>query len=302
MNISSKQAMLLMSLCAFMWSIGGLFIKILPWHPMVISGFRSLIAAAVIFIYMQFKGYRFTFSLHVLLAGLGLTATMLFFVIASKLTTSANAIILQSTNPVHIMIMSAVLFRVRYKKSELIAVAVTLAGISLFFMDQLSPGNLLGNLIALLSGVTMGVMYLFSNRLPDEQSSMSSVLLGQGAAAVIGTSFAFFNPTPVNTANILAILILGVAQLGVPYVLYAIAVRNCPPLSCSLIGMIEPLLNPVWVFFFVGEKPGFFALVGGGIVLVTVTVWSIMSARSALPQHHTGGNEAQRELQAGTDQ
>lgn len=280
MNISSKQAMLLMSLCAFMWSIGGLFIKILPWHPMVISGFRSLIAAAVIFVYMRFKGYRFTLTPHIVLAGLGLTGTMLFFVIASKLTTSANAIILQSTNPVHIMILSAVFYHVRYRKSELIAVAVTLAGISLFFLDQLSPGNLLGNLIALMSGVTMGIMYLFSSRLPDEQSSMSSVLFGQTVAAVIGISFVFSNPTPAGPANILAILILGVVQLGVPYVLYAIAVRNCSPLSCSLIGMIEPLLNPVWVFFFVGEKPGVFALVGGAVVLITVCIWSVMSARS----------------------
>lgn len=279
MKISSRQAMLLMSLCAFMWSIGGLFIKILPWHPMVISGFRSLIAAAVIAVYMRMKGFRFTFSPCIMLAGLGLTGTMLFFVIASKLTTSANAIILQSTNPVHIMILSSIFFHVRYRRSELLAVAVTLAGISLFFMDQLSPGTLTGNLVALLSGVTMGVMYLFSSRLPDEQSSMSSVLLGQSVAAVIGISFAFFNPTPVSASSVAAILILGVVQLGVPYVLYAIAVRNCSPLSCSLIGMIEPLLNPVWVFLFVGERPGFFALVGGGVVLMTVAVWSVMSAR-----------------------
>lgn len=278
MKISSRQAMLLMGLCAFMWSIGGLFIKILPWHPMVISGFRSLIAAAVIFLYMRIKGYRFMFSPHILLAGLGLTGTMLFFVIASKLTTSANAIMLQSTNPVHIMIMSVVFYHVRYQRRELLVVAATLVGISLFFIDQMSPGNLLGNLIALLSGVSMGVMYLFSNRLPDEQSSMSSVLLGQCVAAAIGISFAFFHPTPVNAENMMAIMILGVVQLGVPYVLYAIAVQNCSALSCSLIGMIEPLLNPVWVFFFVGEKPGFFALLGGGIVLISVMAWSVISA------------------------
>lgn len=285
MNISSKKAMMLMSLCAFMWSIGGLFIKLLPWHPLVITGFRSLIAAAVILIYMRVKRYSFTFSPQVLLAGLGLTGTMLFFVLASKLTTSANAIILQSTNPVHIMILSALVYRVKYRKSELVAVAVTLAGISLFFLDQLSPGNLLGNLIALLSGVTMGVMYLFSSRLPDEQSSMSSVLLGQCVAAVIGISAAFVTPVTVNSSSIMAILVLGVLQLGIPYVLYAIAVRNCSPLSCSLIGMIEPLLNPVWVFIFVGERPGFYALLGGGVVLVTVAVWSVMSAKypSAAP-------------------
>ena len=138
MKISSRKAMLLMALCALMWSIGGLFIKVLTWNPLVISGFRSLIAAAIVAAYMRFKHYRFVLSPYVVLAGLGLTGTMLFFVIASKLTTSANAIILQSTNPVHIMILSALLFHVRYRKWELAAVAVTLAGISLFFFDRAS--------------------------------------------------------------------------------------------------------------------------------------------------------------------
>ncbi|MFR5602050.1 MAG: DMT family transporter [Lachnospiraceae bacterium] len=278
MNISSKKAMLLMTVCAILWSIGGLFIKILPWNPLVISGFRSLIAAGVILIYMKMKKYRFTLSPYVILAGLGLAGTMLLFVVASKLTTSANAIILQSTNPVHIMILSAIFFHVKYRKSEMAAVVVTLLGISLFFFDQLSPGNMLGNCVALLSGITMGIMYLFASRLPDDQSSMSSVLLGHLMAAAVGIAASFFYPTPVNATNIAVILILGIVQLGVPYTLYAIAARNCSPLSCSLIGMIEPLLNPVWVFLFVGERPGFFALVGGGIVLVTVAVWSVISA------------------------
>ncbi len=279
MDISSKKAMMLMALCAFMWSIGGLFIKLLPWNPLVISGFRSLIAVIVLFLYMRGKGHRFVCSPQIILAGLGLTGTMLFFVIASKLTTSANAIILQSTNPVHIMIMSAVFFHVRYRKWELCLVGVILAGISMFFLDQLSPGNLMGNVIALMSGVSMGVMYLFSSRLPDEESSMSATLLGQCAAAAIGISASAIYPPEITPVTIVTILILGVVQLGIPYVLYSIAVRNCSPLSCSLIGMIEPLLNPVWVFLLIGERPGFFALVGGGIVLVTVAVWSVLSAR-----------------------
>lgn len=279
MDISSKKAMMLMALCAFMWSIGGLFIKLLPWNPLVISGFRSLIAAAVLLIYMRVKGHRFVCSPQILLAGLGLTGTMLFFVIASKLTTSANAIILQSTNPVHIMIMSAVFFRVRYQKWELFLVGLILAGISMFFVDQLSPGNLMGNIIALMSGVSMGVMYLFSSRLPNEESSISATLLGQCAAAAIGTGASVFYPPEVTPGTVLTILILGAVQLGIPYVLYSIAVRNCSPLSCSLIGMIEPLLNPVWVFLIMGERPGFFALLGGSIVLVTVAVWSVLSAR-----------------------
>lgn len=279
MEISSKKAMALMALCACMWSIGGIFIKLLPWNPLVISGFRSLIAAAVLFLYMRTRGQRLVWSPEIILAGLGLTGTMLLFVVASKLTTSANAIILQSTNPVHIMIMSAVFFHVRYRKWEFFLVGLILAGISMFFFDQLSPGNLMGNIIALMSGVSMGMMYLFSSRLPDEESSMSATFFGHCGAAVLGIGASVIYPPEITPVTILTILILGVVQLGIPYVLYSIAVRNCSPLSCSLIGMIEPLLNPVWVFLIMGERPGFFALLGGGIVLVTVAVWSVLSAQ-----------------------
>lgn len=283
MNVSPKKAMLLMALCAFLWSIGGLLVKLLPWHPLVICGLRSLIAAVIILLYMRLRKHRFTVSRCAILSGLGLAGTMLLFCAASKLTTSANAIILQSTNPIHIMVLNTLLYHHRYRKGELVAVGITLAGISLFFLDQLSPGNLLGNGIALCSGFTMAVMYLFGSRLPDEASSMSSVLIGHGTAAAVGLVCALFAPPAMGAANLAAILTLGVVQLGVPYVLYAIAVRNCSPLSCSLIGMIEPLLNPVWVFLVIGERPGAFALLGAAVVMVTVCVWSVLSARAPAP-------------------
>ena len=161
-------------------------------------------------------------------------------------------------------------------------VGVVMVGITLFFLDQLTPGGLLGNLLALLSGLTMALMYTASGRLPDDSSSMSALVVGHLGAALAGLPFLLLSPPAITPLSVASILILGVFQLGIPYILYAIAVRRCSPLSCSLIGMIEPLFNPVWVFLVVGEAPGFFAFIGGIIVLATVTLWSISNAKQAV--------------------
>ncbi len=282
MEISQKKAMLLMCLCAFLWSIGGLFIKLLPWHAAVICGVRSGISAVIILLYMAKMKYRLVLNAPLVwLSGLGLMGTMFLFVFANKLTTSANAIVLQSTSPLYIMLISTIFLKVRYSRRDYIMVAVVMGGIALFFLDQLTLGGLLGNLLALCSGLTMALMFTSSSRLPDDQSSMSALVVGHTAAALAGLPFLLFTPVEVTPQTVAAILILGVFQLGIPYILYAIAVRRCSPLSCSLIGMIEPLFNPVWVLLVLGEKPGFFALIGGIIVLGTVTLWSVLNAREA---------------------
>ncbi len=283
MQISEKKAMLLMCLCAFLWSIGGLFIKLLPWHAAVICGLRSLIAAIIILVYMRVTGCHLALKNPLVwLSGLGLMGTMLLFVFANKLTTSANAIVLQSTSPLYIMIIAAVFLGARYSRRELVMVGIVMAGITLFFFDQLTPGGLLGNLLALLSGLTMALMYTASGRLPDDSSSMSALVVGHLGAALAGLPFILLSPPEITPLSVASILILGVFQLGIPYILYAIAVRRCSPLSCSLIGMIEPLFNPVWVFLVVGEAPGFFAFIGGIIVLTTVTLWSVSNAKQAV--------------------
>lgn len=282
MEISEKKAMLLMCLCALLWSIGGLFIKLLPWHPAAICGARSGISAVIIYIYMRSKGHRLVLNAPLVwLSGLGLMGTMLLFVSANKLTTSANAIVLQSTSPLYIMVISALFLKARYSRRELVMVGIVMAGIALFFFDQLTPGGLLGNLLALLSGMTMATMFVTSSRLPDDQSSMSALVLGHLGAGLVGLPFLLLTPVEISPLTISSILVLGIFQLGIPYILYALAVRRCSPLSCSLLGMIEPLLNPVWVLLVLGERPGFFALIGGIIVLGTVTLWSAVNARQA---------------------
>lgn len=293
MEISQKKGILLMTVCAVLWSIGGLFIKVIPWNPLVIAGWRSLIAAGVFACYLRWKKYRLVVNRQTLVCALALSCTLLFFVAANKLTTSANAIILQSTSPVFIMLLGTLFLGDHYRKIEYLLVAVVLGGIGLFFVDQLTPGSLWGNLIAVASGVTMALMFLCSSRLPDDESSQSALLLGHLITAAVGVPVMFFTETQVTPQAAGAILVLGIFQLGIPYLLYGIAVRICRPLTCSLIGMLEPLLNPVWVFLVIGEAPGMFAFIGGIIVLGTVGTWMVMNAMTAARQQEIASKNSE---------
>ena len=275
MTHTAKQrnlAILQMAMCAGLWSIAGIFIKLIPWHPMAIAGFRSLLAGAVVLAYIKIRGWRFVLNKQTLLSGIFLCITFCTFVVANKLTTAANAIVLEFTSPVFIVILSALLFGQKFGRADLITVALTLGGISLFFFDQLTPGSMIGNFVALSAGLFQACTYIFVGSCHDNDR-MSGIFIGHLLTALVGIPFAFFGETVIAPLPIISIQVLGILQLGIPYVLFGEASRVCPPLMCSLIGAVEPLLNPVWVFIFDGEHPGPWALVGGIIVIVTITCW-----------------------------
>lgn len=275
-----KRAILLMVICSTLWSIGGIFIKLIPWNALVIAGWRSLLSAGCVLVYLRAFRMRPVVNRASLISGVMLALTFLLFVSANKLTTAANAIVLQFTAPVFILVLSAVFLHQKFSRADIITVILTMVGISLFFFDQLAPGNLLGNLVAIGAGFSMACMYVATGH-TDEQSRMSGILFGHLLTALVGVPMMFVFDTPLSAPAVLSIFVLGIVQLGIPYVLYGIAVKNCPPLMCSLLGAIEPLLNPVWVFLFAGERPGLFALIGGVIVIVTITVWCVQRDREA---------------------
>ena len=280
-SISAKQkAMLLMVVTAAMWSIGGIFIKLVSWNPLMIAGMRSMISAMVLGGYMVYKRIPFKFCKASMGAAIGLSCSAMLFVMANKLTAAANAVVLQYSAPVFILIITAFLLHKRLEKREIIAVALTLCGIVLFFFDQLSPGNVLGNILGILAGVFLAIMFVSMGEGGDDDSiRMSGILMAHLIAAVIGMPVGTVLTESVTGMEILYVVILGVFQLGIPYVLYAIASRDCPPLACSLIGMLEPLLNPVWVAIFVHEMPGTFAFIGGAVIIATVGWWCVVSGR-----------------------
>lgn len=267
-----------MLICATLWSTGGIFIKLTPWNPLVIAGWRSLIAALVVLVYIKLSHSPVSFTKQSIVNGAFMSLTFIAFVAANKLTTAANAIVLQFTAPVFILIYSSLFFREKLRRADVVAVLVTMMGIALFFFDHLEPGYVLGNCIAVLAGAFMGGMYLSIGK-ADEPTRMGGMFLGHIFTAAVGIPLSFFVDTPVTLTPVLCILGLGIIQLGIPYILLILSSKNCPPLACSLLGAVEPLLNPVWVFIFDGEAPGLFALCGGVVVILSVTVWCIWSNR-----------------------
>lgn len=272
--------MMLMALCGVLWSLGGIFIKLISWSPFMIAGVRSLIAALILGGYMYFRRVPVKICRYSIGAGIGLSASCLFFVVANKLTTAANAIVLQYAAPVFILIISAVFLKQKLHRKEVITVSITMVGIILFFFDQLSPGSILGNIFGILAGLFLAIMLVMVGLGgKDDSIRMTGILLAHLMTTVIGIPAGLFGTSAATSTEILYIVILGVFQLGIPYLLFAIATRDCPPLAASLIAMLEPLLNPVWVAIFVGEMPGLCALIGAAIIIVTVTWWCISDSR-----------------------
>lgn len=272
--MTRNRAMLEMLLCAALWSIAGIFIKLIPWNSIVIAGLRSLIAGLVMFVYMRARGIGFTADRRSLAGGAALCLTLTCFVAANKLTTAANSIVLQFTAPMFIVVFSALFLKKRFSRADVLAVVLTMAGISLFFFDQLTPGHLAGNCVAIFAGMAFACYYM-SLEDASESQRMSAILIAHGLTFLVGLPFTFVYPPELSAAPVACILVLGVVQLGIPYVLLGRASGACPPLACSLLGAVEPLLNPVWVFIFDGEAPGLWALIGGVVVVATITVWCV---------------------------
>lgn len=269
-----RRAMLQMLLCGILWSFGGILIKLVPWNALVIAGVRSALTAIVMFAYMRMSNMRILLNKRTLAIGAVTFMVFALFLSANKMTTAANAIVLQYTAPIYVLVFSAVFQHAKVRRGDVVALVLTMAGIGLFFLDQFGAGSFMGNAAALASGVFFALMFFLSGGVTEE-TRMSGLFLGQIMTAVVGIPLAFVYETPVTTTAVVCIVVLGVFQLGIPYILYSKAVKHCSPLMCSIISVVEPLLNPVWVFLVMGEQPSYWALVGGVVVLVTVTGWCV---------------------------
>ena len=261
--------------CALLWSMAGIMFKYIPWNPMVIASLRAAIAGVVVALFMRARGMVVAVSARTVPTGIAKGLTCLLFVVANKMTTAANAIVLQYTAPVFLLLFSAVFYRRRFSRGDVTAVCLTLLGISLFFLGQYDAGNL----VAVGAGASMGAMYMLMGEV-TESERLSSVLIGEAFTFLAGAAFLFIDPPALTALPVTLILILGVFQLGIPYILYSLAAGKCSPLACCLLGALEPLLNPLWVLIFYGEKPGVFAVIGGAVVIGTVTAWSAFPSKT----------------------
>jgi drug/metabolite transporter (DMT)-like permease len=276
-NPSKTAGILAMAGTAFLWSISGLLIKIIDWNPIAIAGSRSLIASAVIFLYLRHP--KIHLSLPQIAAAIAYAATMLLFVLANKTTTAANAIILQYFAPVSTVFIGAILLKERACVEHIVALPLVAAGMILMFFDELGGGKLLGNVLAFMSAITFSLYFVFM-RMQKDGSPLESILLSHWLTAGICILISFFLPLPHLTLKALgAIAVLGIVQIGFSAILFSIAIKRVSAVQANLIAVIEPVFNPVWVFFAIGEAPGTNTLIGGVIVIFAVTMASIVSAR-----------------------
>ncbi|MDR0598632.1 MAG: DMT family transporter [Treponema sp.] len=270
-------------LCAVLWSTSGLFIKLIDWHPVVIAGTRSLVAA----LFMgAFRGIsprrrRVPFRpLRLLGGGLAYSATMLLFCAANKLTTSANAILLQYSAPIWAALLGWALAGEKPRPANWVSLAVVMGGLCLFFKDGLGGRSLAGAAAALLSGVCFGANSVFM-RLQKEGDPADSMLLAHILTAAAGVPFFLARPPAITPAAAAGILFMGVIQIGAASLLFAYGIRRLPAVRAMLTAVVEPVLNPVWVLAITGEKPALGALLGGAVIIAAVLISTLEKDRPA---------------------
>lgn len=263
-------------LAALLYSIGGLCIKVIPWNGMSINGGRTAIALVVIGGYLWWVKHPLRWNRWVALGAVSVFGCNALFSIANKLTTAANTIVLQFTAPIFVMLITLLVFRRRPSRLDVITCAVVFGGVVFFFIDSLEVGGGLGNLLALLSGLAYAGVFLL-NDLPDSDA-ISSVFWGDVLSALTGLPF-LVKETDFSPTAITSLLVLGVFQVAVAYILLTIGLQTTPPVTASLVSGIEPVLNPILVAVFYGEQMGPMAIIGAAIVISGVVIYNVCRAR-----------------------
>lgn len=288
-ELSRPQALTFLVVAAVLWSLGGLLIKLVDWHPVAIAGIRSAIAALLFLAVLRRP--RPYWSPLLCGGALAYAATVIFFVSATKLTTAANAILLQFTAPIYVAILGAWFLKERTKPVDWIAIFFVMAGMGLFFMDGFAPGHRLGNLLAICSGISFALLIIFL-RLQKNGSTLEPLFWGNVLTALIGLPF-MTAPLP-DLSGWASLATLGVFQLGLSYLLYAVAIRHVTALDATLVPVVEPILNPVWVFLVMREVPGLWALAGGALVLLSVAGRIVIGASKGVAFQAVGNFADQR--------
>jgi drug/metabolite transporter, DME family len=272
---SPGQGRFLVAAAALLWSSGGLAIKLVPLSAFGVAFWRSFVSA--IFLLIVFRPSRARWR-HASPSTVVVYALMILtFVSATKMTTAANAIFLQYTGPLYVLAIAPFLLRERFRRADAVALGVALAGMSLFFVGRLDPGALAGNLVAVVSGLFFGLTILLLRR-DASGDALPSVIAGNLLAAALALPLARGH-LALDGRGILLVVFLGVVQMGISYVLFVRGLTVVPAAEASLIGMLEPMFNPLWAFLGLGERPSAWALLGGAIVLLAVAGRTIVGAR-----------------------
>jgi DME family drug/metabolite transporter len=264
---------------AVLWSTGGLFIKWTSLSALELSFGRSLLAAITVAIITRHEGFRL--NRVTAIASVLYAALLVLFVLATKETTAANAIFLQYTAPVYLLILEPLIYKEKFRSSDLITVIICIAGMSLFFVGKLRPQDVTGNLLALASGLCFACYFLLLRHSKARAvNRASSVIYGNLLVVLLAAPFGLKALPRMSQHDALSVLYLGVVQIGLAYALFTVAMaRGVRSLDAGIIGYIEPVLNPIWVFLVLGERPSSWALLGGAIIVIAVVCHTLLEAK-----------------------
>lgn len=265
-----------MLIASLLFATGGLLMKIIPWNPLAINGSRNLLGSAVIGLYLLAVRHRLRWNRTVLAGAVCVFGVTSLLATATKLTTAGSAIVLQYTAPIWIILLMYVFFRKIPTPGDMAAIAIVAAGIVCFFFDSLSSGRLLGNVIAVGSGFFFGGLYMLNQF--EEGDALSSMFFGQLFTGILLSPLVAFE-SDFRTKTLIAVLLLGVFQVGVAYIFFFFGTLYTDPVTACVINGIEPVLNPILVAVFYGETLGPMAILGACIVLAGIFLYNLGKAR-----------------------
>lgn len=277
-----KKGLVYVSFTAFLWSSSGLFIKILKVSAFHIGFYRSGIAAITVLIISLIRNKSFRNSLQfdktTNLASVFFSGILIFFVMATKMTTAANAIFLQFTAPIYLLILEPLFLKTKFEKKNLITISVTICGMVLFFFGRLELGNIYGNLLAIVSGICFASFSLLLRKKrtsQNQESGLSSIILGNALVAVI-CFFIIFPDFSLTLSESLILLYMGIFQIGISYAIFNEGIKYVSATESMIIATMEAIFNPIWVFIGIGETPSVYAIFGALIIMIAI-LWRSFS-------------------------
>jgi drug/metabolite transporter (DMT)-like permease len=277
-----RKGLVYISITAFLWSSSGLFIKILTLNAFQISFYRSFIAAITLLVISLAKNkkVKFEFDKFTILASFFYAGILIFFVIANKLTTSANAIFLQFTAPIYLLFLEPFFLKTKFLRKDLITIIICISGMALFFMGRLEIGSIYGNLIAILTGICFAMFTLFIKwkKMLGNENTIISIIYGNILVGLICFPL-IFNDIVISSTQFYILLYMGVVQIGISYFIFNIGIKYVSATEAMILGMLEAIFNPIWVFFGVGEVPAPTAVIGGIIIFTAILFHNFLPLR-----------------------
>lgn len=264
-------------LSAVLFSLAGVLIKMISWSSLSINGIRNLFAFLIMAFYLKRIHHKIVINRVVILGSIFNLLMNLTFAVATKMTSAANAIVLQFTEPIFLIILLWAIWKHKPDRKALFSCFFVFAGILCFFFDELSINGLVGNILAIVSGILYAFVFLIKKM--RNANFESSIVLSQLVSFLLFMPW-YFRETDYAPKNFIFVILLGVFQLGIAYVFLAKGLDRVSPISASLTSTIEPILNPIWVAIFYGELIHPIAILGAAIVILSSTAYNVLNAKS----------------------